>query len=142
MVGSLQSRAEELTSEFAESATTIGELNQLMRVMMKSGLERMLNTEMDVHLGRRGSVQEDTVGRTNRFALTESKTTSLPALLPGVWRRVMASLIAATVPAHSGTRRSTPDLPRGYRSHRPSRSKWANVMFAMSVLPNPALMPK
>lgn len=52
---SLQSRAEELASEFAESSTTIGELNQLMRVMMKSGLERMLNTEMDVHLGRRDS---------------------------------------------------------------------------------------
>jgi transposase-like protein len=50
----LQSRAEELASEFASSATTIGELNALMRLMMKSGLERMLDTEMDVHLGRRG----------------------------------------------------------------------------------------
>jgi hypothetical protein len=25
-----------------------------MRLMMKSALERMLNTEMDVHLGRKG----------------------------------------------------------------------------------------
>lgn len=49
----LQSRAEELAAEFANSATTIGELNQLMRLMLKSGLERMLDTEMDVHLGRR-----------------------------------------------------------------------------------------
>ena len=34
-------------------ATTVEELNELMRVMMKSGLERMLDSEMDVHLGRR-----------------------------------------------------------------------------------------
>jgi putative transposase len=53
MDGSLQSRAEELALEFANSATTIDELNQLLRLMMKSGLERMLDTEMDVHLGRR-----------------------------------------------------------------------------------------
>jgi putative transposase len=50
---SLESRAEQLAAEFANSATTISELNQLMRLMMKSGLERMLNTEMDVHLGRK-----------------------------------------------------------------------------------------
>ena len=50
----LQSRAEQLAEEFAGSATTIEELNGLMRLMMKSGLERMLNTEMDVHLGRKG----------------------------------------------------------------------------------------
>jgi putative transposase len=51
----MQSRAEELAAEFAGSATTIQELNELMRLMMKSGLERMLDTEMDVHLGRRAS---------------------------------------------------------------------------------------
>lgn len=50
----LQMRAEQLAEEFAGSATTIEELNGLMRLMMKSGLERMLNTEMDVHLGRKG----------------------------------------------------------------------------------------
>jgi transposase-like protein len=49
----LQSRAEELATEFAGQATTVEELNELMRLMMKSGLERMLDTEMDVHLGRR-----------------------------------------------------------------------------------------
>jgi putative transposase len=49
----MQSRAEELAAEFAGSATTIEELNELMRLMMKSGLERMLDTEMDVHLERR-----------------------------------------------------------------------------------------
>jgi len=49
----LQSRAEELAQEFASQATTVEELNELMRLMMKRGLERMLDTEMDVHLGRR-----------------------------------------------------------------------------------------
>jgi len=59
---SLQSRAEQLANEFAGQATTVKELNELMRLMMKSGLERMLNTEMDVHLGRR-SVVEGTVAQ-------------------------------------------------------------------------------
>jgi hypothetical protein len=41
----LQSRAQQLAEEFANSATTIDDLNGLMRLMMKSGLEKMLNTE-------------------------------------------------------------------------------------------------
>ena len=49
----LQSRAEQLATEFASQATTVEELNEFMRLMLKSGLERMLDTEMDVHLGRR-----------------------------------------------------------------------------------------
>ncbi len=53
MDATLQSRAEQLATEFAGQATTVEELNQLMRLMMKSGLERMLDAEMDVHLGRR-----------------------------------------------------------------------------------------
>ena len=53
MDASLQSRAEQLASEFAGQARTVEDLNGLMRLMMKSALERMLNTEMDVHLGRR-----------------------------------------------------------------------------------------
>ena len=53
MDASLRSRAEQLASEMASQATTIQDLNGLMRLMMKSALERMLDTEMDVHLGRR-----------------------------------------------------------------------------------------
>lgn len=49
----LQARAEQLAQEFAAQASTAADLNGLMRLMMKSALERMLNTEMDVHLGRR-----------------------------------------------------------------------------------------
>jgi len=55
MDASLRSRAEQLANEFSNQATTAEELNAFMRLMMKSALERMLNTEMDVHLGRKGS---------------------------------------------------------------------------------------
>ncbi|MBI3777764.1 MAG: transposase [Gammaproteobacteria bacterium] len=50
---SLRSRAEQLASEIASQAKTAEDLNGLMRLMMKSALERMLNSEMDVHLGRK-----------------------------------------------------------------------------------------
>lgn len=53
MDASLQLRAEQLAAEFAGQARTVDDLNGLLRLMMKSGLERMLNTELDVHLGRR-----------------------------------------------------------------------------------------
>lgn len=53
MDASLHSRAEQLATEFASQARTAEDLNGLMRLMMKSALERMLNTEMDVHLGRK-----------------------------------------------------------------------------------------
>lgn len=53
MDASLEKRAEQLATEFASQARTAEDLNGLMRLMMKSALERMLNTEMDVHLGRR-----------------------------------------------------------------------------------------
>jgi transposase-like protein len=53
MDASLQSKAEQLASEIAGQAKTAEDLNGLMRLMMKSALERMLDTEMDVHLGRK-----------------------------------------------------------------------------------------
>jgi putative transposase len=53
MDASLHKRAEQLAEEFASQARTAEDLNGLMRLMMKSALERMLNTEMDVHLGRK-----------------------------------------------------------------------------------------
>jgi putative transposase len=58
----LQSRAQQLATEFANQATTVEELNELMRLMMKSGLERMLDTEMDVHLGRRPTALSEKTG--------------------------------------------------------------------------------
>ena len=49
----LTAKAEQLAGEVAGQARTLEDLNGLMRSMMKTALERMLNTEMDVHLGRR-----------------------------------------------------------------------------------------
>jgi putative transposase len=49
----LTAKAEQLAGEMATQARTLEDLNGLMRSMMKSALERMLNTELDVHLGRR-----------------------------------------------------------------------------------------
>ena len=54
MDASIRTRAEQLASEMASQATTVEDLNGLMRSMMKSALERMLSTELDVHLGRKG----------------------------------------------------------------------------------------
>jgi putative transposase len=61
MDASLQKRAEQLATEFASQAKTAEDLNGLMRLMMKSALERMLNTEMDVHLGRRSLPQHTAI---------------------------------------------------------------------------------
>jgi hypothetical protein len=49
----LKSQAEQRAREMATQVTTLDDLNGLMRAMMKTALERMLNTELDVHLGRR-----------------------------------------------------------------------------------------
>jgi transposase-like protein len=46
-------KAEQLAGEIATQAQTLGDINSLFRTLMKSTLERMLDTEMDVHLGRK-----------------------------------------------------------------------------------------
>lgn len=51
MDASLTAKAEQLAREISTQASTIDDLNGLMRLMMKSALERMLNTEMNHHLG-------------------------------------------------------------------------------------------
>ena len=51
----IQARAEQLAREFANQHHTAEDLNGLMRLMMKTALERMLDTELDVHLGRRAA---------------------------------------------------------------------------------------
>ena len=50
MDASLTNKAELLAREIATQATTLDDLNGLMRAMMKSALERMLSTELDHHL--------------------------------------------------------------------------------------------
>jgi transposase-like protein len=50
MDASCKEKAEQLATEFASGATSIGELNALLRIMMKRGLETMLDSEMEHHL--------------------------------------------------------------------------------------------
>ena len=52
MDATLMKKADELAEEFAGQATTLEELNEVMRALMKTALERMLTTELDSHLGR------------------------------------------------------------------------------------------
>jgi putative transposase len=54
MDATLTDKAQEWADEIASKATSVEDLNGLLRAVMKSALERMLNTEMDHHLGRRG----------------------------------------------------------------------------------------
>jgi transposase-like protein len=53
MDATLKLKAEQLASEIASQAKTLDDVNDLFRTLMKSALERMLDTEMDVHLGRK-----------------------------------------------------------------------------------------
>jgi putative transposase len=56
MDATLKLKAEQLASEIASQAKTLDDVNGLFRTLMKSALERMLDTEMDVHLGRKTPV--------------------------------------------------------------------------------------
>jgi putative transposase len=53
MDATLKLKAEQLAGDIAAQAQTLEDLNGLLRTVMKSALERMLDTEMDVHLGRK-----------------------------------------------------------------------------------------
>jgi putative transposase len=53
MDANLTEKAARLATEIATQAKTLDDLNGLMKLMMKSALERMLDTELDVHLGRK-----------------------------------------------------------------------------------------
>ena len=46
MDATLAGKAQEWASEIASKATTVEDLNGLLRAVMKSALEQMLNTEM------------------------------------------------------------------------------------------------
>ena len=53
MDATLKLKAEQLAGDIASQAKTLGDLNDLLRILTKSALERMLDTEMDAHLGRK-----------------------------------------------------------------------------------------
>lgn len=53
MEAKLTAQAEQMACELANSAGTIDELNSLLRGLMKSALQRMLDAEMDCHLAHK-----------------------------------------------------------------------------------------
>jgi len=74
----LKNQAEQVANELATQVTTLEDLNGLMRTMMKTALERMLNTEMDVHLHRRGPTEATDTPPTQSAADTPDPTTTAP----------------------------------------------------------------
>ena len=94
----LTAKAERLAGEMATQARTLEDLNGLMRSMMKSALERMLNTELDVQLGRR----------------------SLPALLPNLGPTISSRI--------RRPRRQRPAVGTAATAIRgsPCKATWAN----------------
>jgi putative transposase len=80
MDASLRLRAEQLASEFAGQATTAEEISGLMRLMMKSALERMLNTELDVHLGRRAPASSVEAERPSEETPSATEPATSPAI--------------------------------------------------------------
>ena len=54
MEAKLTAQAEKLAAELATQAGTVDDLNALLRGLMKSALQRMLDAEMDAHLKGQG----------------------------------------------------------------------------------------
>ncbi len=52
MEATLRDKAADFAKEFARNISTAQELNEVMRLMSKSMIERMLQAEMDVHLSQ------------------------------------------------------------------------------------------
>jgi hypothetical protein len=50
MDANLKTQTLELAHDLAEQATSLADVNNLLQLLMKSALEKMLNTELNVHL--------------------------------------------------------------------------------------------
>src|SRR6201984_1101918 len=53
MDATLKLKAAQLPHELATGAKTLDDVNDLVKTLMKAAVERMLDTEMDAHLGRK-----------------------------------------------------------------------------------------
>ena len=69
----LTKRASELAKELAGQAATLDDLNGMMRSLMKTAIETMLNSEMSVHLGR-GRAASDAEAGPHQKAVIETKS--------------------------------------------------------------------
>ena len=80
----LRGKAEELAKEIAVSISTQQELSDVMRMMTKSVIERMLDAEMDVHLGAGTCTvgnqerRRQTAASQDGFPLAAARTGSMP----------------------------------------------------------------
>lgn len=67
----LTKKADELAMELATQASSLDELNGVMKSLMKTALERMLDSELDVHLGRVSS--ESAAANLSDFSVASEK---------------------------------------------------------------------
>ncbi len=81
----LKLKAEQLAGEIAAEAQTLDDLNGLLRSLMKSALERMLDTELDVHLGRKpmAALTKGASEATDRAAATNRRNGHSPKTIRG-----------------------------------------------------------
>lgn len=73
MDATLKQRTQELASELATQSSTIEDLNAAMRELMKSALEKMLNTEMAVHLESTQNAPEEALPQDGSAAKSSGK---------------------------------------------------------------------
>ena len=119
MDASLQTRAEQLAQEIAGQAETVDDLNDLMRLMMKSTIQRMLDTEMDVHLGRRPGVVP-----------AEPSAKELPPAYPLPLQLRMGLRYSGKA---GSLKENQPFLPNPY-SHNPWTKKWGHLTRAAHLV--------
>jgi transposase-like protein len=83
MDATLKLKAEQLAGEIASQAQTLDDVNGLFRTLMKSALERMLDTEMDVHLGRKAPAQVSNIEGANPPAPANRRNGRSPKTVSG-----------------------------------------------------------
>ena len=85
----LLQQAQELAAQMAGEVRTIGDVNDLIRLMSKSIIERALDAEMDVHLDRAPGAEAP--------SMAELPPVPAPAALPahGVPGRLVRPVIVA-----------------------------------------------
>jgi len=102
----LRGKAEELAKEIAATISTQKELSDVMRTMTKSVIERMLDAEMDFHLGGGRAVLSGTAGDGNAMAPPVGElaaiATAEPAQAPKKTRNRRNGRSKKTVQGESG----------------------------------------
>ena len=100
MEASLRVKAEELAEEFADQHTTPEDLNAFIRLMMKTAVERMLNTEPDMHLVRRGvpAAVESVKSVIRKFTRNRKLDPSAESAIKGVYLAIREAAKKWTMP--------------------------------------------